>query len=260
MTFGPIKTRKYEEMTPTQAVPAVVFRSESSIPAVSEKTPSRTKTPEPTTTRTERRPAHRKRTSQPRRHSSDQPRTGLDQLHPHDSDDHRHSRRRRTKTFARQTRRSLATAAAPSRSRRPAVSAPPAAVLQPQNTPPPPRLGENAARRTISRPDPVAIAVSLYGLTRTTKSLYTTRPVLSSSTRVSVLSATARRRDAALRPRPRRTGRSRRHRRTAFYTTTDLPLFPAVPPLTSQAPPGPATWIGASLRERKPDYTCGYDA
>ena len=46
MTFGPIKTRKYEEMTPTQAVPAVVFRSESSIPAVSEKTPSRTKTPE----------------------------------------------------------------------------------------------------------------------------------------------------------------------------------------------------------------------
>ena len=143
MTFGPIKTRKYEEMTPTQAVPAVVavefrveapavFRSESSIPAVSEKTPSRTKTPEPTTTRTERRPAHRKRTSQPRRQSSDQPRTGLDQLHPHDSDDHRHSRRRRTKTFARQTRRSLATAAAPSRSRRPAVSAPPAAVLQPR--------------------------------------------------------------------------------------------------------------------------------
>ena len=178
----------------------------------------------PTTTRTERRPAHRKRTSQPRRRSSDQPRTGLDQLHPHDSDDHRDSRRRRTKTFARQTRRSLATAAAPSRSRRTAVSAPPAAVLQPQNTPPPPRLGENAARRTISRPDPVAIAVSLYGLTRTTKSLYTTRPVLSSSTRVSVLSATARRRDAALRPRPRRTGRTRRHRRTAFYTTTDLPL------------------------------------
>ena len=130
MTFGPIKTRKYEEMTPTQAVPAVVFRSESSIPAVSEKTPSRTKTPEPTTTRTERRPAPRKRTSQPRRRPSDQPRTGLDQLHPHDSDDNR--RRRRTKTFARQTRRSLATAAAPSRSRRPAVSAPPAAVLQPR--------------------------------------------------------------------------------------------------------------------------------
>ena len=114
-------------------------------------------------------------------------------------------------------------------------SAPPAAGLQPQNTPPPPRLGENAARRTISRPDPVAIAVSLYGLTRATKSLYTTRPVLSSSTRVSVLSAIARRRDAALRPRPRRTGRNRRHRRTAFYTTTD-PLSPAVPPLTSPAP------------------------
>ena len=251
MTFGPIKTRKYEEMTPTQAVPSGVPQPvpTSAVPsrtpaAVSQRYPRRRpagrRHRKPTTTRTERRPAHRKRTSQPRRHSSDQPRTGLDQLHPHDSDDHRHSRRRRTKTFARQTRRSLATAAAPSRSRRPAVSAPPAAVLQPQNTPPPPRLGENAARRTISRPDPVAIAVSLYGLTRATKSLYTTRPVLSSSTRVSVLSAIARRRDAALRPRPRRTGRTRRHRRTAFYTTTD-PLSPAVPPLTSPAPRGPAT-------------------
>ena len=56
MTFDTIETRKYEEMTPTKTV---VFRSSewsspasseqnsrSSIPAVSEKTPSRTKTPE----------------------------------------------------------------------------------------------------------------------------------------------------------------------------------------------------------------------
>ena len=60
MTFGPIKTRKYEEMTPTRAELRPQLRecsseqnSRSSIPAVSpktavsEKTPSRTKTPEP---------------------------------------------------------------------------------------------------------------------------------------------------------------------------------------------------------------------
>ena len=130
MTFGPITTRKYEEMTPTQAVPREL-PSQPGVRAVSPRYPRRRpagrRHRKPITTRTERRPVHRKRTSQPRRHSSDQPRTGLDQLHPHDSDDHRDSRRRRTKTFARQTRRSLATAAAPSRSRRPAVSAPPAA-------------------------------------------------------------------------------------------------------------------------------------
>ena len=172
MTFGPIKTRKYEEMTPTRAVSRVSAVTVSAVsrrqyPPTSARTRGIREDTQPdedtgTTTRTERRPVPRKRTSQPRRRLSDQPRTGRDQFRPHDLDDHR--RRRRTKTIARQTRRSLATATAPSRSRRTAVSAPPAAGLQPQNTPPPPRLGENAARRTISRPDPVAIAVPLYGL------------------------------------------------------------------------------------------------
>ena len=179
MTFGPIKTRKYEEMTPTigefpSQFRRVQFRAElpqqypSGVPedrGIREDAQPDEDTG--TTTRTERRPVPRKRTSQPRQRLSDQPRTGRDQFHPHDLDDHR--RRRRTKTIARQTRRSLAiataTATATSCPGPTAVSAPPAAGLQPQNTPPPPRLGENAARRTISRPDPVAIAVSLYGLT-----------------------------------------------------------------------------------------------
>ena len=55
---------------------------------------------------------------------------------------------------------------------------------------------------------------------------------------VSVLSATARKRAAALRPRPRRTRRNRRPRKTAFYTTTDFPSGPAA---DVTAPPRPAT-------------------